>query len=108
MANFTNKDLLDSGLLFEINRTVLHPLGISLGIDVDEITGEVGRLGLRQIDDKEGMIFSDEQIKECVVKISLFRTRPENIERYHLRRKALGYVVQPLEPVKLEDNGDPF
>lgn len=32
----TPKELLDSGIIFEINRRVLHPLGLALAVEVDD------------------------------------------------------------------------
>lgn len=109
MAKFTSKDFLDSGLLFEINRTLLHPLGLALGVQVDDETDEAYAIDIRRSDDVEGIIFSEEQMHEGLVKLNMFRAKGENLERYLQRRKALGYIVQPFEPGKSkDDDGDPF
>jgi len=60
IKNFT-KYMLDNGLLFEINRRVLHPLGLVLIIDKDwSNKTKLAITGLYQTEDKEGFLFDEE------------------------------------------------
>lgn len=49
---FTLKFLDDNGILFEVNRRVLHPLGLSLQVSSD------GQAELFQTTDPVGMVFT--------------------------------------------------
>jgi hypothetical protein len=63
--------LMTTGLLFEINRRVLHPLGLALEISLDDETGE-SRIG----------------------GIWDYREDPEADRKIAERKALLGYVVQ--------------
>lgn len=94
-------EFIDAGLLHEINRRLLHPMGLALAVTVDEETGEgvledanaaaVAIWDYR--DDPEGMVFADEALD------------PEKARRVRRmfdaaageREKLLGYVVQPVD-----------
>lgn len=90
------KFLYETGLLFEINREVLHPLGLALETVVNEETGEVEMGCLQDFRaDPEGVVFDDAALKEGTAKILKFM-REEGQERIASRKKGLGYVIQPL------------
>lgn len=80
----------DLGLLHEVNRLVLHPLG--LAIYTDPASNSLGVFDMR--DDPEGVYFHDETISpdkaEAVANLIE--------ERGPARIEALGYVVQPTDP----------
>lgn len=87
------KFLLDSGLLFEINRTVLHPLGLALAVMVSD-DGDCKFDGLWDSrEDPEGIIFTDEVLKEGTEK-HLKYLREEGFEKLQQRYEKLGYVRQ--------------
>jgi hypothetical protein len=83
-----------SGLLFEINRTVLHPLGLALGFEADEATG--GAVGpLRLVDsrhDPEGMVYPDEILRSGLERLRAYGVAAIRAER----KERLGFMVQPL------------
>jgi len=92
--------LMDSGMLFEINRQILHPLGLALCVDVDEDTGEVkGFGGLWDArDDPEGIIYEPEPFRAGTLKSSEYR---EKFGRAAARSRfaALGFLKQTAHSV---------
>jgi hypothetical protein len=90
--------LADSGLLFEINRRVLHPLGLSLAFG-ETSAGDVAEgYELCLIDERadlQGTVFSDESFAEGLAKLGRYReAEGRGDARYDARVAALGYVVQ--------------
>ena len=97
--------LVDSGLLFEVNRRVLHPHGIALVVDYpttpDERaqTKETTHTSVALWDarkDQEGIIFTEETFEEG--KDKLAKTVQAAQERFKIRRSAHGYVLQGCSP----------
>lgn len=72
------------GLLQEINRQFLHPIGMALQIDGDKFSIQ----DLRH--DPEGMIFDEVELPKYKA-FAKFAS-----ERHEKREKSLGYIVQPL------------
>lgn len=57
--------LLETGLLFEINRQVLHPLGLALEIKINEENGKIDFGDILDCrEDLEGIIFDPETFVE--------------------------------------------
>lgn len=89
--------LLDKGLLFEINRKVLHPLGLAMEFDVDD-NDKAKFSGIWDfMDDPEGIIYDDEVLEDGAEKYNKFMEEHGN-ERLKTRKEKLGYVIQ--EPPK--------
>lgn len=87
--------LLDNGLLFEINRTVLHPHGLALAVTTDEDTTAIVTSIWDYQDEEGGMAFSPDTFKEGQEKYSKFlEERKEKLEK---RKEILGYVLQVEE-----------
>ena len=88
--------LLDNGLLFEINRRVLHPLGLALEIEVDDSSGRP-RIKFGDIwdcrDDPEGVLYSEESFQIGFEKYQKFMDQYGN-ERLQTRQERLGFVEQ--------------
>jgi hypothetical protein len=87
------KEFREIGLLQELNRQFLHPMGLALEV----VINEDGTESLGQIwdyrTDPEGIIYEPGMIE---------REKYENILNHwrkmqETRRKSLGYMVQPLE-----------
>lgn len=90
--------LYDTGLLFEINRSILHPLGLALAVELDEKGDAQFSEELWDFsDDPEGIIFSAESFLEGEKKIVEFMARV-GAERMEAREKSLGYLVQTVPP----------
>lgn len=102
------KFLLDTGLLFEINRQILNPLGLALEVDV--ITDHKGKV--RTVfgkvwdyrDDPEGILMPDENYQTGLQKFTTFMSEEGNaiLER---RKTNLGFVVQP-SPSEKDDTDE--
>lgn len=92
------KFLNDTGLLFEINRQVLHPLGLALSVSIQKDRTVVfgGILDCRH--DPEGWIFADEELQDGARKLQAYMGEHGN-KALITREKALGFVVQPLDVV---------
>ena len=87
------KFLRENGLLFEINRAILHPLGLALEIQVDDDgTETVGGLWDYQ-DDPEGILYAPETYKSGEAKYNQFiRTKGGRV--MESRHRVLGFAVQ--------------
>lgn len=97
----TAQFLLDTGLLFEINRKVLHPFGLALEIVVSDDTGEakVGKLWDYR-DDPEGMLFAPETFEAGLDK--WFAFLKDNKDSLKERLEILGYMFQGETQCKAE------
>lgn len=83
----------DLGLLQEVNRLVLHPLGLALGmVSADRDETEIRMRVWDAMDDLEGIAFAKHLLsstKAAAVAHMMEMRGPERV-------KALGYVVQPV------------
>lgn len=96
--------MVDSGLIFEINRQVLHPLGLAIVVNVHEENNKwLAIEGLYKVDseDKEGFLFDEET----------FNVGYEKYRRYLLksgqkmldsRNNILGYIIQNLDTINTD------
>ena len=87
----------DSGLLQEVNRRLLHPLGVALSVTVDDDSGKV--LGPGPIwdyrNDPEGLRFSAEELDADTA--SAARAIDHFwAEATRQRTERFGWVVQPI------------
>ena len=95
------KEFLDEGYLLEVNRRVLHPLGLAMAVNVNEETGQVTIHGI--YDNREdpegwyiGVGLGDEDYDADIeAKVRNIRRKEES--RHVPRLAALGYWVQPYE-----------
>ena len=91
------KLLLEEGLIFELNRRILHPFGYALSVIISEVNAEgdysVEFGGVKATSDPEGLIFADEAFTEGAEKYQKFLFKLGNgiLKR---RQKLLGYTVQ--------------
>lgn len=86
--------LLESGLLFEINRTILHPIGISLAVKKD-VEGS-STFGLKdERTNPEKLIYSKESYKTGHKKLIRFM---KNYGHNQLKKRAdkLGWSFQNM------------
>jgi hypothetical protein len=84
--------LIDSGLLFEINRTIMHPLGMALGFKQEE--GKELKVVIRDCRPApEQTVFSDEVYKAGVRKLRKFM-RAFGDNQLRQRYQKLGWGVQ--------------
>ena len=92
VRNFS-RFLLDNGLIFEINRKVLHPIGLAFIIDMDEDNEKKAVLSLIAVDDEDGILFGEESLDEGYKKYNKF-LRDGGQERLNCRQKTNGFIVQ--------------
>lgn len=92
----TPAEFRELGLVQEVNRRILHPLGLAMSVEVDDDTGEVLRFGdvTDNRDDLEGMIYPNLDTDKAEARARWFDM--EEALRHPVRRRALGYVVQPI------------
>ena len=85
------KEFREIGLLAELNRTFLHPLGLALEVIIDDETGEEKLGGIWDFrDDPEGMLYSKESFPTEKIKKA-----QEFIKQKHEQRlKTLGFIYQ--------------
>jgi hypothetical protein len=106
MANVKDPSnfLCDTGLLFEINRRILHPMGLALAIqfpDEGELdptleTATVSILDAR--DDPEGYVFEDDTMAEGQAKLEKFVAENALQQKLMIRRAQLGFITQTIPP----------
>lgn len=106
MIGYMNvREFVDEGYLFEVNRRVLHPLGLALTVSYDDDHPEEVTLAGIQDDreDPEGWYFDDDdpEILEKADHICSLWTAREPA-----RRAGLGYLIQPIGPTYRDDNVD--
>jgi hypothetical protein len=94
MKYVTPKDLLDWGLIFEINRKVLHPFGLALAVEVDgmskvSFSSEVWDYR----DDPEGIRFAPEVFEHGQDKYLKFLDE-QGYNALTSRKESLGYIEQ--------------
>ncbi len=96
--------LYDTGLLFEINRRILHPLGLALRINYDDQDGALNDseaiISLSQImtdyrDDPEGMLFDEQALEEGYKKYKKFFDEFAK-DKILQRTEMLGYCIQSI------------
>lgn len=87
--------LLENGLLFEINRTILHPVGLALSVKIDPNIqdGPNEILVLSQTDDSEGFLYSSDDFKSGFARLNRYmKTSGESA--LTRRQSSLGYIRQ--------------
>lgn len=85
-------NLFELGLIFEINRQVLHPLGYSIAFKKGS-EEEPDSLVLLKTDDEEGCLFPESNFMDGASKFSMFmRTYGEEAIRRRINR--LGFIRQ--------------
>lgn len=87
------KFLVDNGLLFEINRTILHPLGLALEV----ISEEDGSMRIENLwdyrDDPEGMLYTPETFVDGKAKLDKFLDEFGGA-KFRERQGVLGFLIQ--------------
>lgn len=87
------KFLLDNGLLFEINRRVLHPIGYALDVEANSANTKKIYLTLVDSESEDGFYFDPETLKDGMLKFDRFMKR-EGEQRVESRKRILGYKEQ--------------
>jgi len=97
--------LHDNGLLFEINRRVLHPLGLALSLnwENDDADGEPKSVALLRTDDPDGVIFTPKTFLEGEAKLLDFIHRVGG-HRMAERGALLGFIEQESPGLDTQSN----
>lgn len=97
------KFLVDTGLLFEINRAVLHPFGIAMAVTVqDDGSYETSFSLLDDRADPEGWVFDAATFAEGEAKYAAFGKAER--ERIVYRLNSLGFIRQPRSTTALSSD----
>jgi hypothetical protein len=94
-ADFLHK----SGLLYRINREILHPLGLAMAIEypdtMEECNGLPAKVSVYYVDDEDGILFEHETMLKAQERAVNFM-QEEGQKKILTRQNKLGFVVQPL------------
>ena len=89
--------LVDNGLVFEINRKVLHPLGLAMIVDVDpKNRRQLAITALIETEDDEGFVYDEEAFAVGVDKYEKFLAK-QGQERLDARKAKYGFIEQDRE-----------
>lgn len=103
--------LRSSGLLFEINRQVLHPFGLALAVqlpDEDDARQEEGVIQiLDSREDKEGFVYDEESFIHGIEKMNSL-LEEFGSAKLEERVEELGYIVQEHPDPYMKKNGVPL
>lgn len=94
MKQVPTSRLIDDGLIFEINRQVLNPMGLALAVVVNPSNqSSPETVVLMETDDDEGVLFSSEKFEDGAARFSSFfkRTGEDRVTR---RMRTLGFIRQ--------------
>lgn len=88
------KFLVDNGLIFEINRKVLHPLGLAMVVDVDRNNKrKLAITALLATEDQEGFLYDEEGYNVGMEKLQKFLSK-EGQARLDARLAKYGFTEQ--------------
>ncbi len=86
------KEFHESGLLQELNRQFLHPLGLALYVKADD-NGDVELGGIMVANDPEGFRFSGWLTPKAKAYVKKLR-----LQKAKARKKLFGSIIQPVKP----------
>lgn len=78
----TPREFLDSGLLFQVNRQILHPLGLYMSVTVLDDGDCVINQILEESSDDDGFHFDTAMLAEGIAKLKTYYQNPD------VRRRA--------------------
>lgn len=94
------KFLVDNGLIFEINRKVLHPLGLAMVVDIDPKSRKnLAITSLEETEDPEGFLYDPEGFEIGTDKYKRFLEKRGGQERLDARNAKYGFIEQDKEDV---------
>lgn len=90
--------LVDNGLIFEINRKVLHPLGFAMVVDVDPKNRKhLSITALEDTEDSEGFVYDSEGFEIGTDKYKRFLEKKGGKEKLDARLAKYGFIEQDKE-----------
>lgn len=93
MNTIGTQELLDKGIIQEVNRLFLHPRGMALAVSSDDETNESKLIMLDDRDDDTGFYYPDGVITQEKKKHCLKLHESKVVHRVN----NLGYVVQAMD-----------
>ena len=97
MKTMTLKEFYDLGLVQELNRLFLHPMGLALAVKIDEEKGTVEFDSIWDYrDDPEGMVFSEDTINTDGARLKEETIKGMLDGKWDLRFKNFGWQIQPV------------
>jgi len=84
--------LREAGLIFEINRRVLHPLGLAIGT-AQEGDGPLSFIMVDSRDDPEGMAFTASTFADASARLAKYMDE-HGIAALAARKRRLGFIEQ--------------
>jgi len=96
--------LRDAGLLFEFNRTILHPLGLALETVIEDDGSETFGKIWDCRDDPEGIIYNDECYESGAKKLECYM-QEHGKKIWKSRFESLDYIVQKKHIVTNVEDG---
>lgn len=87
------KFMLDNGLLFEINRKVLHPLGLAISANPDPKSKKRLNLCLYKTDDLDGFLYDEEGFEIGAEKFEKY-LKKKGQEKINFRMASYGFIEQ--------------
>jgi len=90
--------LVDNGLIFEINRKVLHPLGLAMVVDVDPKNRKhLSIAALEETEDPEGFVYDPEGFEIGTDKYKRYLEKRGGQEKLDARLAKYGFIEQDKE-----------
>lgn len=88
------KFLVDNGLIFEVNRRVLHPLGLALVVDIDyNNRRKLAITALVETEDEDGFLYDEESFSIGKEKYEKYLDKVGR-DRLDARRIKHGFIEQ--------------
>jgi hypothetical protein len=84
--------LVDNGIVFEINRQILHPLGLAITVDADRNSKKKLILSVIESDDDVGFVYDEETFEFGKAKFEKFKAKQQEITSN--RQQKLGFIEQ--------------
>jgi hypothetical protein len=95
------KFLVDNGLIFEINRKVLHPLGFAMVVDIDPKNRKnLAITALEETEDPEGFLYDPEGFEIGSDKYNRYLNKRGGQERLDARNAKYGFIEQDKQDVE--------
>lgn len=85
--------LVENGLIFEINRKVLHPFGLSLVVDVNRNNSKYLTMTLVETEDADGFLYDEESFAVGTENYQKFLDKTGG-EKLEARKKEHGFIIQ--------------
>jgi hypothetical protein len=91
------KEFLDKGLLLELNRLFLHPLGLAIAFNIDKETGDITFGSIWDYrNDPEGLLICKKDLAKESTKRKHILAKNFIKKQHKKRLKNLGFIIQEI------------